>query len=312
MFHALNIQETMWHRRDISSRMCVIKAGQHETKEYPSWGQPYDSFGKTGASLVINGQTDIAEQDRLLREFKPDILMCYPSNLKALLLLWKDNPIPFRLIHLRSLGETVSDDLRKLAGEVLKIRIEESYSSQEVGTIANQCPRSGLYHTADPNLIVEVLDDDNMPVKVGETGRVVITDLHNYASPMIRYVTGDYAIRGGKCNCGRGLLTLQKIQGRERNLILRADGRRYWPQVGMYQFDQLDFQIRRYQVIQHDRENIEYKIQTDAELTAEQRVKFLEVVQTALGSEFTITITRVDSFPYAPNGKFEEFICKVQ
>ena len=312
MFHALNIQEIMWHRRNLKSRMAVVKAGNFETKVHKSWGQPHDSFGETGEFLLINGQTDIAEQDRLLRDFKPDVFMCYPSNLKALLLLWKENPLPFRLTHIKTLGETVSDELRKLCGDILKMRIEDSYSSQEVGTIANQCPQTGLYHTADENLIVEILGDDNLPVKIGESGRVVVTDLHNYATPLIRYVTGDYAIRGGKCSCGRGLGTLQKIQGRERNLIVRADGSRYWPQVGMYQFDKLDFVIRRYQVIQHDRENIEYKIMIDAPLTPEQESAFLDIVQTALGSEFKISINVVDDFPYAKNGKFEEFICKVQ
>lgn len=311
-FHAFNIQEMLTHNRDPKMKAASIKANITETKVYDTWGMPLDAFfGETGKSLAIKGSTDIAEQDILLREFMPDLLTVYPSNLSALLDIWEETPIDWKIKHIKSMGETLSDCIRQRVTKILGIEVEDTYSSQELGTIAMQCS-AGLYHTMDQNLLIEVLDDDYKPVKQGEIGRVVATDIHNYASPMVRYETGDYAVRGGRCKCGRGLQTLEKIQGRQRNLILRADGTRYWPLVGMYQFDELDFKIRRYQVIQMDRENIEYKIVTDLPLTADQEAALLDVAQTALGAEFKIKINRIDAFPYAKNGKFEEFICLAQ
>ena len=311
-FHAFNIQEMMMHNRDPRMKAASIKANITETKVYEKWGMPLDAFfGETGRSLAIKGSTDIVEQDRLLREFKPELLTVYPSNLSALLDIWEENPIDWKIQHIKSMGETLSDTIRQRVTKILGIKVEDTYSSQELGTIAIQCS-TGLYHTMDQNLLVEVLDDNYKPVKQGEIGRVVVTDIHNYASPMIRYETGDYAVRGGRCKCGRGLQTLVEVRGRERNLILRADGTRYWPLVGMYQFDDLDFKIRRYQVIQLDRKIIEYKIVTDAPLSAEQEEALLAVAQSALGAEFTIKINRIDAFPYAKNGKFEEFICLAQ
>jgi len=50
----------------------------------------------------------------------------------------------------------------------------------------------------------------------GEVGEVAITDLHNLACPMIRYLTGDHAVAcaATRCPCGRGLATIGPIDGR--------------------------------------------------------------------------------------------------
>jgi phenylacetate-CoA ligase len=312
-FHSLNYQEVMWHKRDFKLRMAAIRAGQHENKEVPDWGLPYSKLHETGPGLIINIETDILEQDKLLRKFRPEILIVYPNNLKALLDIWEKDPPNFKLKHIKTVGETVSDSLRDRVKSFFDLTIEDIYSSQEVGSIANKCPDSDLYHTMDSNLIVEIIDDEGNPVKTGSVGRIVITDLHNYASPIIRYVIGDYAERGPICHCGRGFLTLKKIMGRERNLIVQPDGSKYWPMVGMYQFDGLDFVIRKYQVIQHDRENIEYKIVTDEPITLKQSVDLVNIAKKALGDHFTYKVTRYDKeWPLPPNGKFEEFVCKVQ
>lgn len=310
-FHALNYQEILWHRRDFKMRMSSIRSGHQDNGEFPNWGAPYSLLHETGPAQLINIWTDIKEQDRLLREFNPDILLVYPNNLKALLDIWEINPPSFKLKHLKTVGETVSDSLRARVKELFGLTIEDCYSSQEMGSIANRCPDSDLYHTMDTNLIVEVVDDQGQPVTAGSIGRVVVTDIHNYASPMIRYVIGDYAERGPACSCGRGLLTLKRIMGRERNLIVQPDGRRYWPMVGMYDFDELDFIIRKYQVIQHSREMIEYKIVTDDPITEAQREALIAIARKALGDAFTYTVTRYEKeWPLPPNGKFEEFVCK--
>jgi phenylacetate-CoA ligase len=146
----------------------------------------------------------------------------------------------------------------------------------------------------------------------GEIGRVVVTDLHNHASPLIRYDTGDWAEMGATCSCGRGLQTLRKVMGRTRNLIRRADGSRYWPMVGMYDFDKLDFLVRRYQVVQHSLTDIEYRIVVDEPVSESQQQDLINLAAAAMGSEFTYRVTQQTSdFAVNPNGKFEEFVCKI-
>ena len=310
-FHANNHMEVDWHRRDRKLRMAAVRAGKITTGEHPNWGMPHSALAETGPCLAINNNTDVKEQARLISEFGTELLSCYPNIMDALMEEWQaTNTLP-KLRHFKSLGETASDLFKARVRTVMGIGVEDSYSSQELGTIANQCEADGLYHTMDANLIVEVIDEAGNAVGEGEMGRVVVTDLHNYASPLIRYDTGDWAVRGGKCNCGRGWLTLEKVMGRTRNLIKRADGSRYWPMVGMYDFDSLSFKIRRYQVIQLDSKTMEYRLVTDEPLTAEQEAEMTALAKKALGDEFDIIVTRFDKpWPLAPNGKHEEFICR--
>ena len=306
--HALNAQEHSWHRRNPKDRLIVIKAGIFENKESPHYDTPL--IQNTGPCYALNIYTDVAEQAKIVAEFKPDSMVIYPSNLDALIDYWVEHDTVPVLKHIKSIGETLSTRLREKAWRILKIKIEDCYSSQELGSIANQC-EVGMYHTADPNLIVEILDEDDKPVIEGQQGRVVVTDLHNYASPMIRYDTGDWAVRGGACSCGRSWQTLTKVLGRTRNLMRFPDGRRYWPRVGMYEFDQLSFKIRRYQIIQHTVTEIEYRVQVDEMLTDSQKSELITIAQAAMGTEFTITVNdQTEPWPQAPNGKHEEFICK--
>ena len=53
---------------------------------------------------------------------------------------------PRSLRHIKSIGETVSDDLRERVRQATGLPVEDLYSSQEMGTIAIQCPGNGLYH----------------------------------------------------------------------------------------------------------------------------------------------------------------------
>jgi len=306
--HALNAQEHQWHRRDPKDRLIVIKAGIFENKESPNYDTPL--IRDTGPCYALNIYTDVAEQAKIIQEFKPDSMVLYPSNLDALMDFWVENNSFPVLKHIKSIGETLSTRIREKAWRILKIKIEDCYSSQELGSIANQC-EAGMYHTADPNLIVEILDENDKPMAAGLQGRVVVTDMHNYASPMIRYDTGDWAVRGGDCKCGRSWQTLTKVLGRTRNLMKFPDGRRYWPRVGMYEFDQLGFKIRRYQIIQHTVTDIEYKVQVDQLLTADQKQELVTIAHAAMGTEFNITINdQTTPWPQAPNGKHEEFICR--
>ena len=54
------------------------------------------------------------------------------------------------------------------------------------------------------NLIVEIVDDKGAPCASGEIGRVIVTDLHNFATPLMRYDIGDYAEVAAPCLCGGG------------------------------------------------------------------------------------------------------------
>ena len=309
---AFTIRNFVWNFKEENLRSSIIKANIDSYQEIPDWGQPYSLFFKTGPVQGISIRTDIPEQNRLLTEFQPNILLTFPNNLRALCELWRDTEVPLKeLRYIRTMGETCSNETKKLVKDVTGLRVIDLYSSQELGAIALTCPDNDLYHTMDENLIVEILDEKNNPCKVGEEGRVVITNLHNTVSPMIRYETGDWAIRGPKCSCGRTLQTITKILGRNRNLLVHPDGRRHWPLIGFHEFDSVA-PVRRFQMIQHDLHNIELLLATENLLDDGQRDKFIEIIHKYTGPEFTIKVTNiVGDLPVPENGKFEDFISKL-
>jgi phenylacetate-CoA ligase len=158
-------------------------------------------------------------------------------------------------------------------------------------------------------ILLELLRDDGTPCQPGEAGRVVISDLTNMASPVLRYESGDYAVRGGSCPCGRGLDTLERVLGRRRNLVTLPDGTQRWPVVGHRQFRSIA-DIHQVQVIQHNYTDFEAIAVADA-LSAAQQAQICALVRQSLDFECTVRLTHRTEPIRAPSGKFEEFISRV-
>jgi len=161
------------------------------------------------------------------------------------------------------------------------------------------------------SLILEVLDDAGQPCQPGEVGRVVITDLHNFATPLIRYEIRDYAEVGPACPCGKGLPTLSRIMGRRRNMVTFPDGRKHWPLVGAYHYRDIA-DIRQYQVVQHSLHDIEVRLVTPEKISATQEAKLTKLVHAAIGHPFPLRFSYFgQELPQTRGGKFEEFVSLV-
>jgi phenylacetate-CoA ligase len=110
-----------------------------------------------------------------------------------------------RLREVRTFGELVEPRVREECLEIWGLNIVDIYSSQEVGYLALQCPDYIQYHVQSENVLVEVLDDANQPCEPGQIGRLVVTSLHNFALPLLRYEIGDYAEVGWPCQTASGV-----------------------------------------------------------------------------------------------------------
>ena len=79
------------------------------------------------------------------------------------------------------------------------------------------------YHLNIDHLVVEVLNDD---AQESAEGDIVITDLHNYGMPLVRYKNGDRGVLGKEaCKCNNPLPLLKSVNGRKLDMIKTADGR---------------------------------------------------------------------------------------
>jgi phenylacetate-CoA ligase len=135
--------------------------------------------------------------------------------------------------------------------------------------------------------------------------------LHNFAMPLIRYDIGDFAEAGPACACGRGLPVLRRIHGRVRNMLVTADGRRYWPFLGGYQAIREAPQLRQAQFAQIAPDLIEARLVASGPLTAEQEEGMRRRVLARLPPGMRMRIGYRDRIARGAGGKFEEFVCEL-
>jgi phenylacetate-CoA ligase len=148
--------------------------------------------------------TPLSEQFDWLLDQKPDYLLTFPSNLLALIRLSKERHVKLSALReVITLGEALDPAVREICEKEWGLPVVDAYSSQEFGMLAVQCPAASHYHVQSENVLVEILDERDEPCPPGQTGRLVITALHNFATPLIRYEIGDLAIPGESCACGR-------------------------------------------------------------------------------------------------------------
>ena len=158
--------------------------------------------------------------------------------------------------------------------------------------------------------MVEVLDQYGRPCATGETGRLVITDLHNLGTPLVRYEIADYAEVGAPCACGRGLPVLTRIAGRVRNMLVTADGKRYWPLLGSRKFIEVA-PVLQHQVVQKSYQLLEARLVSAAPLDASQEARLREMILAAMPPGMQVVFRYFDDIPRGAGGKFEDFISEV-
>ncbi len=201
-----------------------------------------------------------------IKKLRPSVMVCYAQAGAALARYvveskkreWPD-------IAVISAAERLFPADRAVMTEAFGPGVFETYGSREVMLIAAECPAHQGLHVSMENLVVEIVvreDGRVRPAKAGELGEVVVTDLHNYGAPFIRYVNGDLAVAlpDEKCACGRSLVRLATVEGRSNDTLRDGEGR---PVAGMFfivLFSTLADKVRRFQVVQRKDRSIDLKI----------------------------------------------------
>jgi phenylacetate-CoA ligase len=318
-WRACVMREHFWQRRNLAGKLAAIRWARKGVAMAPdgfrrdNWGPASGAIYPTGPAVLLNIASSLQEQvDWLLRE-KPDYLISFPSNLVALAGHCQQRGIAIpNLKQLLTVGETVGDTVRRAVRNAWGLPVKDSYSSEEAGYLTIQCPEHEVYHVQSENVLLEVVDDDGRPCGPGEVGRVLITSLHNFATPLIRYELGDYAEVGAPCACGRGLPVITRVVGRQRNRLALPDGSSVFPHLGDHEeYLAITKAIRRFQVIQRSLQELECRFVVVEPLTAQQEAQMSAVMLRNLGHSFRITFTYHDEIPPSPRGKFEEFISEV-
>jgi len=315
----ITLREHLWHRRDLGAKLSVIRWVSDRNRARPPDGQQQSSWGPATslvrgggpASLLTLAASHAEQVDWLVRE-DPTYLLTFPTNLHALARSFAETgrELP-RLAQIRTVGETLTDETRQSCHEVFGVGVADIYSTQEVGYVALQCPDGGDYHVQSESVLVEVLDPSGRPCAPGEVGRVVVTALHNYASPLIRYDVGDYAEVGQPCSCGRGLPVLRRVLGRARNMLRRPDGTTYWPLIESKSCLRAA-PYKQMQLVQVRPDAIDVRIVPTRPLTEAHRRALTAELHRTLGYPYQLEFRTVEHIGRSKGGKFEEFVSMLE
>jgi len=307
---ACTLRDHFWHGRDVTAKLAAVRKNMKDAV-LPSWGPPVDILFRTGPAATLDINSDLDAQLEWLQVQAPAYLITAAHNLYWLARRSLERGIVLpNLRQVRSFGGVFPDDARRVIREAWNVPLVDVYTAEEVGYIALQCPECEHFHVQSENLIFEILDESGEPCQPGDIGRIVLTTLHNFAMPLVRYDIGDYAEAGAPCACGRGLPVITRILGRQRNLLTLPNGRRHWPSFPSEKWSHAG-PIRQLQLVQQSLDHIEVRVVAERVLNEGEKVKLVSALQNCLGHPFNMSVRELADIPRAASHKFEDFISEV-
>jgi phenylacetate-CoA ligase len=267
--------------------------------------------GSRGKYHLLGHWADTDTQIEWLRARSPHYLSMQPSVLFALAERVMARGIKMRFEGVVSFSMSLSDEIRAACRAAFGVNPVDRYGAEEAGSIASECPHCGLYHIDAEALVVEILHDDGAPCAPGETGRVVVTTLYNYAMPFIRYELGDYAIAGpARVKCPIKLPTLARIFGRYSSMFTLRDGRIIYPLLKYANLREF-MSFEQLQVVQTDYDRIEIRYVPPRDGRNADETGLEAYVRKALDPSLHVRAVAVEEIPRAVSGKFEDYLSLV-
>lgn len=247
-----------WGRIDAQHEVPLWKRVKAELDHAVRREHYYDCSHQSAEALDEVVQT--------IRRENPSVIVCYAQSGAAL------------ARHIVESGSRDWPDINVICGaeplypadrEALRTAfgpgIFETYGSRETMLLGAECEAHEGLHVPMENVIVELVVRDEhgeRPAEPGEVGEVVVTDLHNFGMPFIRYVNGDLAVAHAteRCSCGRALARIRGIEGRTLDALRDGAGRRVSSMFFIVMFSVLAHKVRQFQVVQHRDNSIDLKL----------------------------------------------------
>ena len=247
----------------------------------------------------------------VVKEKKIVLIRAYASWYDALVKYMeegKGNPEDLKSLRVclsssEALNEETRVKMQKLAG----IPIVEAYADEEAGVIAQQRIGDTNYYLNHSGYVFEFLKlDEDIPAEEGELARIVITDLFNYAFPLIRYDTGDTAIWRNGNKASHGWIYISNLYGRRLDLVYNTAGVPVHPMNFARILKNLPG-IIQWQFVQKGKKD--YLVRLNLEQGSDVGNTIMEI-KNVLGMDADISVEFVDDIPILASGKRKPVICE--
>jgi phenylacetate-CoA ligase len=156
-------------------------------------------------------------------------------------------------------------------------------------------------------MIVEILDDQGRPCPPDVVGRVIVTGLHNYASPAVRYELNDLAAWRPRCGCGRSAPVLTRLLGRKRFLVRLPSGERQAPRLGATEWLAVA-PVREHRLVQASEGVVHAEVVLERPLTEAERQGLIAMLGREISPDLVYEVRQVERIEWAPTYKRQDFI----
>ncbi len=214
------------------------------------------------------GEPELLQVIELIKKYRPTMLICYTQAAADLarFVLERPNLRAWDTIPVLCGAERLFPADRVVMEQAFGKGLFETYGSREGMLMAAETDSHEGLLVQMENLVVEIVvrgaDGRERPAEPGETGEVVVTDLHNFGMPFIRYANGDLATMGPKTpsSCGRKHMRLSGIDGRVTETLTDAKGKPVNGLVFNVMFSTLGYTVRQFQAVQHKDRSVTLRV----------------------------------------------------
>jgi len=288
------------HPRDLVAAVGAVKPP--DSADSKMVGRALNRLGYNRKQMVDGFERPEVIAERLTA-LQPDVLVGLPGMLDRL----TEPSLAHALRGVRPRrvvvgGEVLTPAMRSRISARFRASVLETYGSHEFPLIAFECRHSGHLHVSD-GVILEVLHEGR-PARLGERGEVVVTNLHAFAMPFIRYRLGDLATRGAWCMCGASFSTVGGVHGRMVDYFPLPDGRMLHPYeiVRRLVWGPNEW-IRQYQLVQERRDRIVLHLAAAVPPGDDTIAAISRSVRPLLGTEVEFDVRLVGDIPLEASGK---------
>lgn len=276
------------------------------------WGLPaqpplkdrlfHAAFNRRMRNVFTLDEAEMARIAELMARFRPATVVGYVAPVARLaewlLARGRRVPAPGRIL---TAAESLHPSQRTLIERAFGCRAYDTYGCREFMLIASECTHGGLHLTAD-HLRTEL--GDAVGGDAGGPREVVVTDLHNYGMPLLRYRNGDLATAGQdtRCACGRGLPRLASVDGRKLDALRTADGRFVSGEYVVSAF-LLSQGVGQFQAVQRTRDRIEILVVRGDGFEPASLDRVRDELRRGIGAGTALDFVFTDAIPLNATGK---------